>query len=68
MMPDPAQRVMTEEQLDEFLDAQTQLLSHERKMVIDMRNTGAIDDEVLHRIEYELDLEETRLKLERNDA
>jgi Na+/H+ antiporter len=57
---------LTEEQIIEFLNAQHELLSHERRLIIDMRNTGKVDDEVLHRIEYELDLEETRLRLERD--
>ncbi|PZR39492.1 MAG: Na+/H+ antiporter [Azospira oryzae] len=55
---------LSEEKIREFLNVQQELLSHERRMSIDMRNKGQIDDEVLHRIEYELDLEETRLRLE----
>ncbi len=65
MQKDPDQRVLTDEQIREFLDVQHHLISHERKMIIEMRNKGIVDDEVLHRIEYELDLEETRLTMER---
>jgi Na+/H+ antiporter len=64
ILRDPDQRVLTEEQIQEFHKAQQELLTHERRMIIQMRNTGVVDDEVLHRIEYELDLEETRLSLE----
>ena len=64
MLRDPEQRVLTEEQIQEFHRAQQELITHERRMIIQMRNTGIVDDEVLHRIEYELDLEETRLNLD----
>jgi monovalent cation/hydrogen antiporter len=68
MMTNQEQRILTEEQIEEFLNVQHNLLNHERRLIIDMRNTGVIDDEVLHRIEYELDLEETRLALEKTKA
>jgi len=64
MLRDPEQRVLTEEQIQEFHRVQQELLTHERTMIIQMRNMGVVDDEVLHRIEYELDLEETRLNLD----
>lgn len=64
MLSNAEQRFLTEEQIQEFHKAQQELLTHERRMIIQMRNTGIVDDEVLHRIEYELDLEETRLSLE----
>jgi Na+/H+ antiporter len=67
MLRDPEQRILTEKQIEEFLRAQQELLTHERKMIIQMRNTGVVDDEVLHKIEYELDLEETRLNLEHKE-
>lgn len=66
MQKDPDQNKLSEEQIREFLRAQHEILSHERSMIIHMRNKGKIGDEVLHRIEYELDLEETRLRLELN--
>jgi monovalent cation/hydrogen antiporter len=34
-------------------------------MIISFRKDGTINDEVLRKLEYELDLEETRLILER---
>lgn len=37
-------------------------LGAERRAIIELRNRGDIGDEVLHKIERELDLEETRLK------
>ena len=36
-----------------------------RQFLIQLRNTGNISAEVLRRMEYELDLEETRLILEK---
>jgi hypothetical protein len=39
-----------------------------RKLMIQLRNSGAINDEAMRRIEYELDLEEARLILERSEA
>jgi monovalent cation/hydrogen antiporter len=64
MQKDPGENKLSEEQIREFMRAQHEILTHERGMIIDMRNKGKIGDEVLHRIEYELDLEETRLRLE----
>jgi len=56
---------MDDEQINEFHRIQQELLSKERKFIITLRNEGKISAEVLHRLEYELDLEETRLILER---
>jgi CPA1 family monovalent cation:H+ antiporter len=39
------------------------LLRAQRKKLIELRNEGKIGDEVLHRIEHELDLEESRLEI-----
>jgi len=61
-------RKMNSEQIEQFHQLQKDLLQIERKMVIDLRRKGAIGDEVLRKIEYELDLEETRLILEQNPA
>lgn len=41
---------------------QRSVLDAERAEIIRMRNTGEIDDEVMRRIEYELDLAHTRLE------
>jgi hypothetical protein len=44
-----------------FQQLQQGTLQAERSAVIGLRNQGEINDEVLHRIERELDLEEQRL-------
>lgn len=54
-------------QLQEFHRIQQELLSLERKLILELRDNGHIGDEILKKIEYELDLEETRLLLERQD-
>jgi CPA1 family monovalent cation:H+ antiporter len=38
-----------------------EVLDAERQEIIRLRNTGAINDEVMHRIERDLDLEDARL-------
>src|SRR4029079_2252448 len=38
-----------------------ELIEAERKAVIELRNTGEISDEVMRRVERDLDLEESRL-------
>jgi Na+/H+ antiporter len=58
-------RKMDDEQIFEFHRIQQELLSKERKFIITLRNESKISAEVLRRLEYELDLEETRLMLER---
>ena len=40
-----------------------ELLKLERKTAVQLRNEGRINDEVLRKLEYELDLSETRLTL-----
>lgn len=62
---DQGQQRLNEEQINEFHRIQQEILNKERMIVISMRNEGSISDEVLKRLEYELDLEETRLILER---
>jgi hypothetical protein len=46
------------------LPAQVRLavLTAERQQAIHMRDRGEIDDELLHALEHELDLEEARLR------
>ena len=39
------------------------MLSTERHTLLDLRRSGIIGDDVMHKIEHELDLEETRLKI-----
>jgi CPA1 family monovalent cation:H+ antiporter len=55
---------LDEEQIHEFHRIQKEILEKERRDAIKLRNEGKISDEVLRKIEYELDLEETRLMLE----
>ncbi len=61
---DQSNKRFNEKVITEFHKIQQELLEKERKQVIHLRNEGKISDEVLRRIEYELDLEETRLILE----
>lgn len=56
------------EQINEFHRIQQELINRERLLVIRLRKEAKISDEVLRRMEYELDLEETRLILERGVA
>ena len=49
------------EQLDAFRHLQKEVIAAERRTAIKLRNQGEINDEVLHRIERDLDLEEARL-------
>ena len=58
-------RKLNDEQIHEFHRIQQELLDKERKFLITMRNESKISLEVLRRLEYELDLEETRLILDR---
>lgn len=49
------------EQLAAFRYVQNEVIGAERRTAIRLRNQGVINDEVLNRIERDLDLEETRL-------
>jgi CPA1 family monovalent cation:H+ antiporter len=62
---DEIRRKMDEKDIIEFHRIQQELLDKERRELIEMRRQGKISDEALRKIEYELDLEETRLILER---
>ncbi len=55
---------LDEEQIRQFLRIQHELIQLERKSVIQLRREGKMSDEVLRRLEYELDLEESRVMLE----
>lgn len=61
-------RKIDDQMIHEFHRIQQELLDKERNFLIQLRNGGKISAEVLRRIEYELDLEETRLILERGDV
>jgi CPA1 family monovalent cation:H+ antiporter len=65
LQKDQAKRRMDEDQINEFHRIQHELLNMERRHIIQMRKDGNISDEALRKIEYELDLEETRLILEK---
>lgn len=58
------QQKLDEKQIREFFRIQQELLRKERMDLIQLRREGRISDEALRKIEYELDLEETRLLLE----
>ena len=51
------------QQLTTLRMLQRETVAAERKIVIKLRNQGVINDEVLHRLEHELDLEAIRLKV-----
>jgi CPA1 family monovalent cation:H+ antiporter len=51
-------------QVQQFHQVQHDLIRMERKSVIQLRREGKISDEVLRRLEFELDLEESRVLLE----
>lgn len=59
-------RKMSNEQIEEFHRIQNDLLKAERDLLLSLRHTQQIGDEVHRKLEYELDLEEERLTLERN--
>jgi monovalent cation/hydrogen antiporter len=40
-----------------------ELLGAQRRTLIELRNEGVIGDEAMHRIEHDLDLEESRLEV-----
>lgn len=61
---DQSEEKLTREQIEEFTRIQLALIRHERDFVLGLRKAGQIKDEVLRKIEYELDLEEARLELE----
>ena len=65
LQKDQTKRRIDEDQINEFHRIQHELLSMERRHIISMRKEGKISDEALRKIEYELDLEETRLILEK---
>src|SRR5258708_6564379 len=63
---DQTNQKITEEQINEFQQLLQDLVNAERNVLLKLRKAGEIGDEVLRSIEHELDLEETRLALERN--
>lgn len=65
LQKDQSTRRLNEEQINEFHRIQHELLLMERKSILAMRKQGSISDEALRKIEYELDLEEARLMLDK---
>lgn len=67
-MREETNRKMSNEQIEEFQRIQNDLLRAERQFILDLRRSHAIGDEVHRKLEYELDLEEERLTLERSQS
>jgi Na+/H+ antiporter len=65
---DQSQKKIDDEQIQEFHRIQQELLEKERQLIIRLRSEEKIGDEALRKMEYELDLEETRLLLERGNV
>jgi CPA1 family monovalent cation:H+ antiporter len=63
---DPVERGLSAAQIDEYHRIQKELLAMERSQLISLRKQSMVNDEILRKIEYELDLEETRMILEKN--
>jgi len=59
---------ISEEQINEFHRVQHEIIQVERELLNHMRREGKISEEVTRKIEYELDLEETRLILEKSSV
>jgi Na+/H+ antiporter len=57
---------MTAEQIAELHRIQYELVNRERELILRLRKDEKISDEVMRKIEYELDLEEARLELDRD--
>lgn len=65
---DQVRQKMNDEQIDQLHTIQQALLDKEREMILKLRDEGSITEEALRKIEYELDLEESRLILEKEIA
>lgn len=57
---------LTQDQVSDFHRVQMEILKVERNILISMRKEGRISEEALRKIEYELDLEESRFVLDRS--
>jgi CPA1 family monovalent cation:H+ antiporter len=62
---DESQQHMTAEQIAELHRIQYELINRERELILRLRKEEKVSDEVVRKIEYELDLEEARLELEK---
>jgi len=56
---------MTAEQIAELHRIQFELINRERELILRLRKEEKVSDELVRKIEYELDLEEARLELDR---
>jgi Na+/H+ antiporter len=56
-----------DDSFEQFHELQGKLLNIERGILADMHKKGAADEEILRKLEYELDLEESRLGLEKGE-
>jgi CPA1 family monovalent cation:H+ antiporter len=65
---DQSQQRMDDEKVLAFLRIQQELIETERRIVKQLKNESKISEEVLRKIDYELDLEETRLIMELESA
>ncbi|MDH4059118.1 MAG: Na+/H+ antiporter [Cyclobacteriaceae bacterium] len=64
MRRDETERKLTDDQIKEFLLIQKELIHREREEIRRLKKESKINEEVLRKIEYELDLEESRLMME----
>jgi Na+/H+ antiporter len=64
MVGEQSTRRMTDEELVELHRIQKELVLSERNFLLDLRRKRLVGDEVVRKLEYELDLEEERLILE----
>ena len=58
---------MSQELITKLQATQQELLRKERELIMKLRAEGSISEESLRKLEYELDLEETRLILDKNE-
>jgi CPA1 family monovalent cation:H+ antiporter len=65
---EPAYEKLNPEEISQLYNLQQQLLAIERSHLLALRKESVVSDEILRKIEYELDLEETRLMLEQGLA
>lgn len=64
---DQIEQKLNNDQINELHRIQHELIRIERTSLLQMRRKGQISEEVVRRLEYELDLEETRLILEKGE-
>jgi CPA1 family monovalent cation:H+ antiporter len=56
---------MTSEEIDELQRIHQELIKRERELILQLRKDAKVTDEIVRKIEYELDLEEARWELDR---